>query len=100
MFYLDLQEQSGEAGDEVREVWIRHTLLSVLHRDALLHHLLGVLFASPPQLRGMVSRNHALIGSKLETRTQRNKSENHERSPMLSHTDVFNIYELTSQQNC
>lgn len=63
--YLDLQQQSREAGDEVRQAGVRHTLLAVPRRAAQLHHLLGLLFTAPAQLSGVVRRHHALIRGQL-----------------------------------
>lgn len=66
LIYLDLKHESSEAGDEVCEGGVFHTRLFVLQRVAQLHHLLGFVFTTPPQLCGMVSWNHALIRSKLD----------------------------------
>lgn len=63
--YLDLQQQSREAGDEVREAGVCHSLLAVPRRAAQLDHLLGLLFTAPAQLCGMVRRHHALIRGQL-----------------------------------
>lgn len=63
--YLNLQQQSREAGDEVREAGVCHTLLAVSRRAAQLDHLLGLLFTAPAQLCGMVRRHHSLIRGQL-----------------------------------
>ena len=54
----------------MREVGIRHTLLSVPLGVSQLHHLLGLFLTAPPQLCGMVGWNHALIRSKLDRRAR------------------------------
>ncbi|KAF3849869.1 hypothetical protein F7725_019588 [Dissostichus mawsoni] len=46
-------QQRSEAGHELCEAGVGHTLLSVLQRVAQLHHLLGLILAAPPQLCGV-----------------------------------------------
>lgn len=49
----------------MREAGVGHALLLLLRGDAQVDHLLGLLLAAPPQLRGMVGRNHALVRGEL-----------------------------------
>lgn len=64
MLYLDLQQHSRQAGDEVCEAGVCHTLRSILGRVAHLYHLLGLFFTAPSQLCRMIW-NHALIRCEL-----------------------------------
>lgn len=66
ILYLDLEQQSREAGDEVCEAGVRHILLTILRRVAQLYHLLGLFFTTPPQLCRVISWNHALIWGELD----------------------------------
>lgn len=68
MSHPDLQQESGETGNDLREPRVLDALFSVRQSVGQPHHVLGFLLAASPQLTGLIRRLHALIRGQLYKR--------------------------------
>lgn len=87
MSHPDLQQESSETRNELRESRTLDALFSVRQSIGESHHVLGFVLAPSPQLTGLICRLHALIRGQLCKRER-----------YMKMTDVKMVFNSAHQQ--